>query len=72
MFSGTRIHGRLTKSHEQFRFSRHIPPASKQFSKSDSYLMPLPSGRENHQETQNFHFLKILDFVDHSGQNHEA
>ena len=62
MFSGTKIHGRLTKNHEWFRFSRHIPPASKQFSKSDSYLMPLPSGRENHQETQNFHFFENFGF----------
>ena len=32
--------------------------------------MPLPSGRENHQETQNFHFLKNLYFFDHFGRKH--
>ena len=62
VFSRIRIHGRLTKNHEWFRFSRHIPPASKQFSKSDLYLMPVPSERENHQKTQNFHFFEKNTF----------
>ena len=62
MFSRIRIHGRLTKNHEWFRFSRHIPPASKQFSKSDLYLMPVPSERENRQEPQNFHFFENFAF----------
>ena len=57
MFSRIRIHGRLTKNHECFRFSRHLPPASKQYQKSYLYLMPVPGERENHQETQNFHFF---------------
>ena len=71
MFSRVRIHGRLTKNHEWFRFSRHIPPASKQFSKRDLYLMPVPSERENRQETQNFHFFwKCWFFFDHSGRKH--
>ena len=58
IFSGIQIHDRLTKKHEHFRFSRHFPPVSKQFPKSNLYLMPLPSARENRQETQNFHFLQ--------------
>ena len=62
MFPGIRIYDRLTKYHELSRFSRHIPPASKHFSKSDMYLIALPSGRENHQETQNFHFFENLGF----------
>ena len=68
-FSRTRIHARLTKNHECFRFSRHLPPVSKQYQNSYLYLMPLPSARENHQEAQNFHFLEILHFFDHSGQH---
>ena len=73
MFLGIRIHDRLTKNHEYFRFPRHFPPVSKQFQKSDLYLIALPSGRENHQKTKKVHFfLEILGFFDHSGQNQDA
>ena len=72
MFSGIRIHDRLTKNHEYFRFPRHFPPVSKQFQQSDLYLIALPSGRENHQKTKKFTFLKILVFFYHSGQNQDA
>ena len=34
--------------------------------------MPVPIARENRQETQNFHFLKMLGFFDHSGHFQEA
>ena len=70
MFSRIRIHGRLTKNHECFRFSRHLPPASKQYQKSYLYLMPVPGERENHQETQNFHFFENFAFFDHFGRKH--
>ena len=72
MFLGIRIHGRLTKNLEYFRFPRHFPPVSKQFPKSDLYLIALPSGRENHQKTKKVHFFKILVFFYHSGQNQDA
>ena len=62
IFSGIQIHGRLTKKHEHFRFSRHFPPVSKQFPKSDLYLMPLPSAHENRQETQHFHVFENFGF----------
>ena len=62
MFSRIKIHGRLTKNHECFRFSRHLPPVSKQYQNSYLYLMPLPSARENHQEAQNFHFFENFVF----------
>ena len=32
--------------------------------------MPVPSERENHQETQNFHFFEKTNFFDHSGRKH--
>ena len=65
IFPGIRIHGRLAKIHELFQFSCHFPLLSKQFPKSDLYVMPVPSERENRQKTQNFHFffLKILIFL---------
>ena len=66
MFCRVRIHGRLTKNHECFRFSRHLPPVSKQCQKLYLYLMSVPSERENRQKTQNFHFLKMLIFFDHT------
>ena len=62
MFSGIRIHGRLTKNHEYFRFPRHFPPVSKQFQKSYLYLIALPSGRVNHQKTKKFHFFENFSF----------
>ena len=70
MFSRVKSHGRLTKNHECFRFSRHLPPASKQYQKSYLYLIPVPGERENHQETQISTFLKILHFLDHFGRKH--
>ena len=57
IFSGIQIHGRLTKKHEHFRFSRHFPPVSKQFPKSDVYLIALPSGHQKHQENKKCHFF---------------
>ena len=62
MFSRIRIHDRLTKNHECFRFSRHLPPVSKQYQKTDLYLMPVPSERENHPEAQNFYFFENCAF----------
>ena len=70
MFSRVRIHGRLTKNHECFWFSRHLPPVSKQYQKSYLYIMPVPGERENHQETQNFHFFENFVFFDHFGRKH--
>ena len=34
--------------------------------------MPVPSARENRQETQNFVILQMLGFFDHSGHFQEA
>ena len=62
IFSGIQIHGRLTKKHEHFRFSRHFPPVSKQFPKSDVYLIALPSGHQKHQENKNNHFFGNVEF----------
>ena len=62
VWSGIVIHGHLTKNHEDFQISCHLLPASKGFSKSDSHLIPLLSGRQNHQNIQNFDFLENSDF----------
>ena len=61
-FSRTRIHARLTKNHECFRFSQHLPPVSKQYQTRHLYLIPVPSERGNHQEAQNFHFFENVVF----------
>ena len=34
--------------------------------------MPVPSARENRQETHNLYFLQMLGFFDHSGHFQEA
>ena len=62
VWSGIVIHGHLTKNHEDFQISCHLLPASKGFSKIDSHLIPLLSGRQNHQNIQNFYFLENFDF----------
>ena len=64
VWSGIVIHGHLTKNHEDFQISCHLLPASKGFSKIDSHLIPLLSSPQNHQNIQNFHFLKNVDFFD--------
>ena len=58
VWSGIVIHGHLTKKHEDFQISCHLLPASKGFSKIDSHLIPLLSGRQNHQNIQNYYFLE--------------
>ena len=62
MFSEIKIHGRVTNNHEYFWFSRHFPPASKQISKSDLYLIALPSSRENHEKPQKLFFENFCGF----------
>ena len=64
MWSGIVIHGHLTKNHEDFQISCHLLPASKGFSKIDSHLIPLLSGRQNHQNIQKNTFWRILTFFD--------
>ena len=64
VWSGIVIHGHLTKNHEDFQISCHLLPASKGFSKIDSHLIPLLSGRQNHQNIQKKYFLENFDFFD--------
>ena len=61
MFSGIGILGRLTKKHKHFWISCHLLPLNECFSKNDLHLIALLSGRENHQKTQNYHFLIFFD-----------
>ena len=73
MFSGIGILGRLTKKHEIFWISCHLLPANECFPKNDLHLIALLSARENHQKTQNSHFLYFfLKFFYRFESNHHA
>ena len=72
MILGITIHRPMKKNLEHFRFSRHFPLASKHFSTSDLCIISLASGRQNHQKTKKFTFLKILSLFDNFEQKHEA
>ena len=72
MCPGIIVHDHLTKTHEDFRISYHLLPASKGFPKSNFTTIPLGSGRGNQKISQKSNICEIFEIFDHFESLHEG
>ena len=69
MFSRMNLTLHLTKYHDCSRILRHFWLANKGFPKMGLHIITSVSCRQNHQKSQNFHFL---DFLEHFKRTQDA